>query len=214
MRTLIKAALAAGFILSGGPVAAEDKAGDFDYYVAVFTWNASFCALSDDPDGSEQCDPRLDLPFVTHGLWPQNEFGKWPEYCRTEARDPSRSESRAMSDIMGSGGLAWHQWKKHGRCSGLSAKEYFALIREVTAKVAVPDVLEGVDRDLKLNAEIVEAAFMDANPWMKDAGVSVSCRDGYVYEVRVCFSKGLTPRACTGNIARDCTRDVILPAIR
>ena len=39
----------------------------------------------------------------------------------TAERDPSRRESQQMADIMGSGGLAWHQWQKHGRCSGLSA---------------------------------------------------------------------------------------------
>ena len=81
----------------------------------------------DAPGG--QCDPDRDLGFTLHGLWPQRDSGGWPEYCETEARDPTRRETAAMADIMGSGGLAWYQWKKHGRCSGLPARGYYALAR-------------------------------------------------------------------------------------
>ena len=43
-----------------------------------------------------------------------------------------------MADVMGSGGLAWYQWKKHGRCSGLPARDYFALGRRLYAALDLP----------------------------------------------------------------------------
>ena len=73
------------------------------------------------PGRSPQCDPARDLGWVLHGLWPQYEDG-WPSFCRTAERDPTRRETAAMADIMGTSGLAWYQWKKHGRCAGLSAR--------------------------------------------------------------------------------------------
>jgi len=111
------------------PAGAEgEAAGDFDYYVMALSWSPNWCARQGDDRRDPQCNDGLGLTFTLHGLWPQFETG-WPSYCRTTARDPSRNESEAMADIMGGSGLAWYQWKKHGRCAGLAAKDYYALMR-------------------------------------------------------------------------------------
>ena len=159
---------------------AEDRAGDFDYYVAVFSWNATWCALEGDARDAPQCDPREDIGFVLHGLWPQFERGGWPEFCRTSARDPRRSETAEMEDVFGSRGLAWYQWKKHGRCSGLDPADYFGLAREVWGGVTRPPVLRQLEKDVRIDPDVVEAAFLEANPALKGTGVSVNCRDGHV----------------------------------
>ncbi len=99
-----------------------EQAGDFDYYVLALSWSPNWCALQGDGRGDPQCDAGLGLTFTLHGLWPQNESG-WPSYCHTGERDPTRAASEAMADIIGGSGLAWYQWKKHGRCAGLSAKQ-------------------------------------------------------------------------------------------
>ena len=203
--------LAAAVLFGAGSAAADD----FDYYVGVFSWNATWCALEGDARDAPQCDPREDIGFVLHGLWPQYEDGGWPEYCETGVRDPRRAETDAMADVFGSRGLAWHQWKKHGRCAGLDPADYFALAREIWEGVSRPQALRQLGRDVRIDPDVVEAAFLDANPALKGTGVSVNCRDGHVYEVRVCFSKALTPRACTGKVARDCRLDsALLPAMR
>ena len=112
---------------NAGPAAAEgERAGDFDYYVMSLSWSSAWCELEGDARRDPQCDAGRGLTFVLHGLWPQNEIG-WPDYCRTGQRDPTRAESAAMADIMGGSGLAFYQWKKHGRCSGLSAQAYYDL---------------------------------------------------------------------------------------
>lgn len=191
-----------------------EKAGEFDYYVVALSWNASWCELEGDARNSPQCHPRHDHGFTLHGLWPQNEDG-WPSFCRTTHRDPSRSQTNQMADIMGSGGLAWHQWKKHGRCSGLSAEEYFALSREAYGKIIRPEIFRRLPKSYDLPPKVIEEAFLDANPGTVPAGVTVTCKSGLVQEVRICLSKDLEPRSCGSDTQRDCSmREITMMPIR
>jgi ribonuclease T2 len=189
--------------LPGALRAEGEAAGDFDYYILSLGWSPTWCATTGDARGDDQCNPRHAYGFTLHGLWPQNESG-WPSYCRTTARDPGRSETAAMADITGSGGLAWYEWKKHGRCSGLTADAYFRLAREAYGTVTIPQAFRQLDRDITLPARLVEDAFMEANPDLAPQMVTITCDEGRVQEVRVCLSKDLEPRPCGADAARDC----------
>jgi len=187
---------------------------DFTHYVLALSWNASWCAREGDARDADQCDPRHELGFTLHGLWPQGERD-WPSYCRATARDPSRSRTAAMADIMGSAGLAWYQWKKHGRCSGLTADEYFKLARDAWEAIQRPEVLRRIDRTMRLPPDVVEQAFLEANPGLAANQLAVTCRHGYLQEVRICLTKGLVPRACTVKTERGCQiGQVIFPPMR
>ncbi|MEZ5911658.1 MAG: ribonuclease T2 [Paracoccaceae bacterium] len=191
-------------ILATAPAFAEgEKAGAFDYYVMALSWSASWCAAEGDARGADQCDPRHDHTFVLHGLWPQNELG-WPSWCRTVERDATRGETAGMADVMGSAGSAWHQWKKHGRCSGLAAADYFALARKALARVAIPAVFAQVDRTLRVDPAVIEAAFVEANPGLSAPMITVTCKDGRIAEARICLTRDLAFRACGPDAARDC----------
>ena len=191
------------------PVAA-DEAGRFDYYVMALSWSPTWCALEGGPR-DDQC--RRPHSFVLHGLWPQNELG-WPADCRTTARDPSRRDSAAMTDIMGSAGLAWYQWKKHGRCSGLDGPAYYRLAREAYGRIRIPEVFRRLDRDVTLPAQVVEEAFAEANPGLTPAMMTVTCTQGRIDELRICLTRDLTPRPCGADIARDCRmRDALMEAV-
>lgn len=198
-------------LLTGLPANASD---DFTHYVLSLSWNATWCKIEGDARNASQCDPRHDYGFTLHGLWPQGERG-WPEYCRTAERDPTRAMSREMQDIMGSPGLAWHQWKKHGRCSGLSARDYYALSREAYGMIDRPAVLRKLDKQVKISPEVIEKAFLEANPDLKANQIAVTCRDGFVQEVRICLSKALVPRTCSARTERGCrAKTVLLPPMR
>ena len=189
-------------------------ADEFTHYVLALSWNASWCTLEGDARRADQCDPRHDLGFTLHGLWPQGERG-WPSFCRTAARDPSRADTAEMADIMGSPGLAWHQWKKHGRCSGLTADEYFKLSRDAYGMINRPQVLREVDKRLRMPPGVLEKAFLEANPELRANQIAVTCKDGYAQEIRICLTKGLVPRACTPHVERGCRLDrVIFPPMR
>jgi ribonuclease T2 len=200
--------------LGGAALAEGERAGDFDYYVLSLSWSPSWCALEGDARGSPQCDDGRGHGFTLHGLWPQYEDG-WPSFCPTAERPPSRAMTAAMEDIMGSSGLAWHQWRKHGSCTGLSAEDYFRLSRLAYDTVTRPALLSQLDRTVRLPAEVVEEAFLEENPALDDDMVTVTCRDGHVQELRICLTRGLEPRECGADVARDCTLgDAILPPVR
>ena len=201
-------------LMAGQAFADNDRAGEFDYYVLALSWSPSWCAEEGDARGSDQCHPRHDFGFTLHGLWPQYEKG-WPSFCRTTARDPSRSQTNAMADIMGTGGLAWYQWKKHGRCSGLSAVDYFALSRRAYDAVVRPPVLRGIKDVMSIPPKVIEAAFLEQNHDLTADGVTVTCKSGRLQEVRVCLTRDLTPRDCAVDVVRDCrARSVKTPPIR
>lgn len=205
--------LLAAFLAS--PAAAEgERAGDFDYYVMSLSWSAAWCELEGDARDDPQCDAGRGLTFVLHGLWPQDEEG-WPSFCRTAERDPTRSETAAMADIMGGAGLAFYQWKKHGRCSGLSPTDYFATARQAYQAVTIPPVFAQMSKTLKVPASVIEGAFLESNPGLTRDQVTVTCKDGYIQEVRLCLTKDLEPRRCGADVIRDCKlTDAVLEAVR
>lgn len=204
IRALLLALLAA-------PARADDPGG-FDYYVLALSWSPTWCLLEGDDRGSPQCDAEADFGWVLHGLWPQYEEG-WPDFCRTRWPDPSRAETAAMADVMGSPGPAWHQWTKHGSCSGLSAADYFALSREAFEGVEIPPGFEALAREVEVPAAAVEEAFLRTNPSLGADGLTVTCRDGRIQEVRVCLTTDLEPRRCGDDVIRDCRGDALLAPI-
>lgn len=191
-----------------------ESAGDFDYYVMSLSWSSAWCALEGDARDDPQCDTGRGLTFVLHGLWPQYEDG-WPSYCRTGERDPSRSETVAMADIMGGAGPAFYQWKKHGRCSGLSPVAYFAVARLALETFQIPALFSRVSKPLTVPASVVEDAFLEANPGLLANQITITCKDGLIQEVRLCLTPELQPRSCGQDVVRDCQlTDAVLDPVR
>lgn len=189
--------------LASPALAGGERAGDFDYYILALSWQPNWCRLEGDARRAPECAQDTGLGFTLHGLWPQHKAG-WPSYCQSAARDPSRSQSAAMADIMGSPGLAWHQWKKHGRCSGLSAQDYFDTMRRAYGSVRLPDLFMQLDRSIELPASVVEDAFLEANPGLSAGQITITCDNGLIGEARICLTRDLEPRACGADVARDC----------
>jgi ribonuclease T2 len=205
MRLVLALTIALGAALPAAmPAHAEgERAGQFDYYVMSLSWSPTWCALTGDARQSPQCNARRPFGFTLHGLWPQDTRG-YPSYCRTAQRDPSRAQTAAMADITGTPGLAWHEWKKHGRCTGLSAASYFATARRAYDSIRIPQVFQRLHMDVKLPAKVVEQAFLEANPGLSPDMVTITCERGRIDEVRICLTKGLRPRPCGIDVARDC----------
>ena len=187
------------------PAQAEgDRPGAFDYYVMSLSWSPNWCALEGDARRSPQCRADSGHGWVLHGLWPQHHRG-WPSFCRTTEPQPTQAMTARMADIMGTPGLAWHQWRKHGVCSGLSAAAYFELSRRAYDSLNRPAVLKQLDRPVRLPARLIEEAFLRDNPGLEPDMLTVTCRDGRIQEVRLCLSKTLDPVPCGRDVVRDCT---------
>ena len=198
-------ALAALLPIFATPAAAQDRAGDFDHYLLALSWIPAYCA----DDGDDRRDPRCvdgsAIGWAVHGLWPQNRDGEWPEYCHTSQRDPSRRETSDEAGLFGTSGAAWHQWNKHGRCSGLSAQGYYALVRQAVASITLPAVFSAVNRELRVDPDVVEAAFIEANPGITEDMMVTGCQDGDLVELRVCLTRDLHPMDCDpATLRREC----------
>ena len=189
--------------LTGLAHAEGERAGEFDYYVLSLSWSPTWCAIKGDRRGSPQCDADKDFGWVLHGLWPQYERG-WPSYCPTGKRNPSRADTAAMADIMGTSGSAWHQWNKHGRCSGLSSDDFYLLSREAYGRVTRPEIFRKIADPIRLPAAVVEEAFLEANPDMEADQITITCKSGRIQEARICMTRSLELRRCGGDVIRDC----------
>lgn len=202
MRAMVIGALMGLFGLAAA--AEGEKAGQFDYYVLALSWSPTWCALEGDDRGSPQCDEDADFGWVMHGLWPQYHRG-WPSFCPTVEPQPTRAMTNAMADIMGTSGLAWYQWKKHGVCAGLPARDYFDLARRAYDSITRPAIFRKLDKPVTLPASLVEEAFLKDNPQLEPDMLTITCKAGRIQEARVCLSRDLTPVPCGRDVIRDCT---------
>ncbi len=186
----------------------------FDFYVLSLSWSPSWC-LENDPSGrSQQCAAENDHGFIVHGLWPQNEQG-YPEFCRTRESDRvPEALGRTLFDIMPSMGLIGHEWRKHGSCSGLGQKDYFTVLRAAREKVTIPSALQSVETRRRTTTAEIETSLTAANPGLRNDALAVTCAAGRVDEVRICFNKDLSFRACNAIDRAGCKmKNLSLPAI-
>ena len=119
-----------------------------------------------------------------------------------------------MADIMGSSGLAWYQWKKHGRCSGLSAIDYFGAARDAYEAVTRPEILRNLPREMTLPPKVIESAFLEVNERLSADNLTVTCKGSLIQEVRICLTKDLEPRNCGADTIRDCQYNASFAPIR
>ncbi len=205
--------LAAFLLWSGLPAQAQqqgrDAPGRFDFFVLALSWSPTYCA---GPKASpQQCRGRSHR-FVVHGLWPQYVRG-YPDFCQSPAPYVPDAVVSGMDDLMPSKGLILHEWRKHGTCTDLSPKSYFDLVRAARGKVAIPPAF-AADSPPTLTGEAIEAAFMSANPGLKDDMIAVDCNDGRLSEVRICMNRDLGFIACPEVNRRSCSprRPLAIPA--
>ena len=202
--------LAAGLIASGPAIAA-----DFDFYVLSLSWSPTWCATNDSDGQTPQCNGKRRYGLIVHGFWPQYERG-FPQDCPSS--EPDRvpgSLLRGYYDIIPSAGLAGHEWRKHGTCSGLSPDQYFALARKAFEKIKVPAQFTQATKWQTVSPPEVENAFRVSNPGLEDDMISVTCDRRNLREVRICFTKELEFRRCP-QVDRQACRNprVSLPPVR
>lgn len=192
-------------VLSATASLAQDRPGDFDHYVLSLSWVPAYCAADGDDRNDPRCRDDARVGWAVHGLWPQNDDGTWPEYCHGLERDPSRQQTAAQADVFGTSGSAWHQWNKHGRCTGLSASAFYDLTRQALAGVTLPEIFDGVTRELSIDPDVIEAAFIEANPELTPDMMVTSCQRRNLAELRICLTRELQPRDCAPQaIRREC----------
>ena len=215
--------MALGFLLLifAGAATARDRRqnapGQFDFYVLALSWSPSYCETAQERAPGRAADPQCvgrPYAFVVHGLWPQSEQG-FPSYCQVPAPRLDRSIVSSVLDLMPSPRLVFHEWDRHGTCSGLSPHAYFEAVRKARAVVKIPDEFVELDKPVTVKPDEVAAAFLKANAGMSPGAVAVACDSKRLSELRVCLNKDFSFRDCVEVTRRACKREnVAVPAMR
>lgn len=197
------------------PAAGLPQGSGFDFYVLSLSWSPTFCQSGEARDGDPQCETGKPRGFVVHGLWPQNESG-YPQFC--PSGEPERVPAaigRELSAFMPSMGLIGHQWRKHGSCSGLSQKDYFAVLAAAWNRLAMPAKYADGRRMQNDSPKAIEEAFIAANAGLSPAGIAVTCDGRRLDEVRICMTRDLKFRDCREVDRQACRADTVtIPAAR
>lgn len=193
--------------------ARQNAKGEFDFYVLSLSWSPSFCESAGERAPRQQCATRP-YSFVVHGLWPQYQKG-FPEYCQVPAPRLDRNIVSSMLDLMPAPRLVYHEWDRHGTCSGLSARAYFDTVRKMRAMVKIPPEFLEVTSPVTVSPEALEEAFVKANEGLPRDAIAVTCDDRRLREVRICVAKDFRFTPCPEIDARACRRDqVVMPPVR
>ncbi|HTT47387.1 MAG TPA: ribonuclease T2 [Pseudolabrys sp.] len=195
----------------------QNAPGQFDFYVLALSWSPSYCEAAQEraperaPD--QQCSGRP-FSFVVHGLWPQYEQG-FPSFCQVPAPRLDHAIVSSMLDLMPSPRLIFHEWDRHGTCSGLSPRAYFEVVRKARAVIKVPEEFIELDKPIAVKPDDVADVFVKANAGMSRADIAVACDSKRLSEVRVCLNRDFTFHDCPDVAHRACKRESIaMPAMR
>lgn len=175
----------------------------FDYWVLALSWSPEYCASPEARPGAKQCAQARE--FIVHGLWPQYERG-YPESCDSRERVSDRVAD-GLGELIPDRGLVFHQWRKHGSCSGLSSEAYFEELEQAARTIVIPRAaLKQAAAAPTTDARVLERAFIDANPGLAAESIVLDCRQQFLREVRICLDLSLAPRACGADIRERCGR--------
>jgi len=187
------------------------QAGQFDYYVLSLSWAPTYCLTHTD-DGDE-CSGK-GYGFVLHGLWPQYDAGGYPENCPAQF-DLSADAATKGRTLYPSERLMQHEWREHGTCSGLDAREYFNTAHRATAVVKIPAAMEAPRSEQRLTAERIANLFQGSNPQLPEGAMTLTCSRAELSEIRVCLTRDLKPRSCGRGVHSNCPRVPLnIPASR
>jgi ribonuclease T2 len=173
----------------------------FDYYLLSLSWAPNFCA-NHPGDHSSECAVGGHTAFVLHGLWPQASSGPPPLSC-APASPISKTIIDHMLNFMPTRALVQHEWEKHGTCSSLSAKDYFAKVEQAFQNTQVPDQFKNLAAQKKFGVSDIEQSFAGQNHAPQQA-FRISCHFGNLVGLEVCLNKDLQYQACTATV-RECS---------
>jgi len=181
---------------------------DFSYYLLVLSYAPDFCDQARRNKDPRECGAGRRIGFVVHGLWPQGEDSRGPEFCAPASPASQAIVQAALRYIPGES-LIQHEWAAHGTCSGLSAGDYFAALGRARDSVSLPPELNQPTQQVRLSPAQIEEKMAGANRGFPENAFRTSCyRNGELQEVRICLNKDLSPRAC-GRSAGACVAPVV-----
>ena len=163
-------------------------------YTLALSWTPQYCGNTS--ARSMQCDKRNGhFGFILHGLWPEGEGRKWPQYCRPASVLP-RAVIAENFCTTPSPQLMQHEWSKHGTCMAKDPDAYFDQARRLFQGITIPDMAHWAGQD-NMTAGQLAGAFARANPRITIDMIRVQAnRYGMLREVWICLDRRFEPAKC------------------
>ena len=196
------------------PRAGRGASGNFDFYVLSLSWSPSFCANGGASRSRNQCASGANPGFVVHGLWPQYASG-YPSDCRGNTYLPY-PVLNSLNGLYPDVGLAKHEWRTHGVCSGKTPQGYFADVAAARDSIVIPPAFKAPGQDQTMAPLDVQRAFIAANRRLRPGMMAVTCQRGDLQEARFCLSRDLRGFVACPQVARQgCySQSIFVPAGR
>ena len=200
--------LALAAVLIATAAAAEPTPPDliatakFDYYVLTLSWSPGFCDTGGESRSPEQCDSGANAAFVTHGLWPNDADGSDP--CGDKL-GPDYVPSNALGigeQVYPTRGLAIHEWRNHGVCTGLDAAHYFKAVQFARDEFTIPENLRHPTARFETTPQAIVQGFAAVNANLTPASMAVTCQRGELIDVRFCLTPDLRAFAICPDVTR------------
>ncbi|MFM9936488.1 MAG: ribonuclease T2 [Novosphingobium sp.] len=172
-------------------------------YTLALSWSPEFCrGHQRDGRSALQCSGQMGrFGFILHGLWPEAEPGRWPQWCSDKpisAETLRRNLCMTPSLI-----LLTHEWAKHGSCMARSPEGYFKAGAALFGSLRFPDMTD-LSRRPNLTAGDLRTALRKATPFLPASAIRVSANDrGWLQEVHICYGKEFLPAPCANRGVKD-----------
>ena len=170
-------------------------------YTLALSWSPEQCRGRErDPAMRYQCSGDIgEFGFVLHGLWPETNGPRYPQYCRSVGV-LSRETVRRNMCMTPTPQLQQHEWAKHGTCMAKTPEAYFGAARLLYHAIQFPDMVRlsrQSERGTPLSAQGISEAFSDLNEGLPADAIKVTTNGkGWLEEVRICLGKDFKPRRC------------------
>lgn len=90
----------------------------------------------------------------------------------------------------------------------MEAHEYFDMSRTAYNHINRPEILRRLSKEVGISPRVIEKAFLEANRELEPDQITITCKQGYIQEARICLDKSLAPRSCGTDVRRDCAQPV------
>ena len=104
-------------------------------------------------------------------------------------------------------GLALHEWREHGTCTGLDAAYYFRAVQYARDEFTLPEKFAAPHERFTMAPDEIVKAFAAVNANLTADSMAVTCERGELIDVRFCLTRDLRAFARCPKVARRSCRD-------
>jgi ribonuclease T2 len=180
--------------------------GRQDGYILSLLWWPDYCQSHRELQACAGADFH---GFAAGGLLPRLS-SRWQQAdCGVK---PGPRDTTKLLKLIPDRSLIQEIWQQYGFCSGLTADDYFALVKDAFSSTRIPDKFVDPKDSFVISPKDLKLSFVKLNAGLLEDDITVSCNEANLREVRICMSKQLHFMSCPA--LPDCQRSVVYVTAR